>query len=304
MAVHSRVDPSVFSQEIQTVILTLGVFVVGLIAALLAWGRLGSVLKSPGLQKQNYRGVSIFGISGIFVVALEVLIIGNLYWGFRPSLYGSHVIAVLLLVLVFGTLGFFDDIKSENAGGGFEGHLGLAVSERAVTTGLVKLVGGVLVSLAAVFIADIDAGLVGLTRGAAIVALSANLLNLFDRAPARSSKVSLLWFAALLVSVFIWGDSYAGVHLVWAAGVVGISTGLMPSELIERHMQGDTGVNATGAILGFCTVLVSTSTIQWIVLALLAGFNLASERTSFSQVIADNPLLSRLDRVGRKESNA
>ena len=281
-------------------VLTFGVFVVGLVAALLAWGRLGSAIAAPGLQKQNYRHISVFGVSGILLVALEVLIVGNLYWGFRSSLYGSHVVAVLLLVLVFGALGFLDDVKKEGSGGGFEGHLRSAISEGAVTTGLMKLVGGVLVSLIAIFVADISNGLVGLTRGAAIVALSANLLNLFDRAPARSSKVSLLWFVVLLVSVSIWGDPYAAIHLVWAAGVVGISMGLMPSELIERHMQGDTGVNTTGAILGFCTVLVSAPTIQWIVLAVLAGFNLASERTSFSQVIADNPFLSRLDGLGRK----
>lgn len=282
-------------------ILTLSVFVLALVAALLAWGRVGSGLKIPSLQKQNYRGALVFGISGIFVVALEVLIVVNLYWGFRSSLYGSHVVAVLLLVLVFGSLGFLDDIKAESSGGGFEGHLRSAVSGGEVTTGLLKLIGGVLVSLAAVFIADISDGLVGLTLGAAIVALSANLLNLFDRAPARSSKVSLFWFALLIISVSIWGSSYAGLHLVWAAGVVGISAGLMPSELIERHMQGDTGVNVTGAVLGFCTVLVTTSTIQWIILVALAGLNLASERTSFSRVIAENPFLSRLDAIGRNQ---
>ena len=151
------------------------------------------------------------------------------------------------------------------------------------------------------FFADISDCFVEMTRCAAIIALSANLLNLFDRAPARSSKISLFWFVILLVSVFIWGDSYSAVHLVWAAGVGGASVGLVPAELMERHMQGDTGVNATGAILGFSTVLVSASTVQWVVLLLLAGFNLASEQTSFSQVIADNALLSRVDRAGTRQ---
>ena len=82
-------------------ILTIGVFVIAAIAALLAWGRLGPALALPGLQKENYRGVLIFAFSGIFVVALEVIIVINLYWGFRPSLYGSHVVAVLMLVLNF-----------------------------------------------------------------------------------------------------------------------------------------------------------------------------------------------------------
>ncbi|MDP6862461.1 MAG: hypothetical protein QGH80_02125 [Acidimicrobiales bacterium] len=284
-------------------VLTIGVFVVAALAALLAWGRLGSALAVPGLQKENYRGVRVFAVSGIFIVALEVIVVVNLYWGFRPSLHRSHVVAVLVLVLTFGVLGWIDDTRGGNSGGGFEGHLRTAVSQRVVSTGLVKLVGGVLVSLAAVLIADISDGLVEMTRCAAIVALSANLLNLFDRAPARSSKISFLWFVILLLSVFVWGDSYSAVHLVWAAGVVGASVGLMPAELMERHMQGDTGVNATGAILGFSTILVSASTVQWVVLVVLAGFNLASEQTSFSQVIADNALLSRVDRAGTRQSN-
>lgn len=284
-------------------VLTIGVFVITAVAALLTWGRLGSALAFSDLQKENYRGVPIFAVSGIFVIALEVIVVLNLYWGFRQSLHGSHVVAVLALVLTFGVLGWVDDTRGGNSGGGFEGHLRSAVSQRVVSTGLVKLVGGVLVSLAAVLIADISDGLVEVTRCAAIVALSANLLNLFDRAPARSSKISFLWFVILLLSVFIWGDSYSAVHLVWAAGVVGASVGLMPAELMERHMQGDTGVNATGAILGFSTVLVSGSTVQWVVLVALAGFNLASEQTSFSQVIADNALLSRVDRAGTRQSN-
>ena len=173
-------------------VLTIGVFLIAAVAALLAWGRLGSALTIPSLQKENYRGALIFAVSGIFVVALEVIIVVNLYWGFRPSLHGSHVVAVLVLVLTFGLLGWVDDTRGGNSVGGFKGHLRSVVSERVVSTGLVKLVGGVLVSLAAVLIADISDGLVEMTRCAAIVALSANLLNLFDRAPARSSKISIL----------------------------------------------------------------------------------------------------------------
>ncbi len=88
------------------------------------------------------------------------------------------------------------------------------------------------------------------------------------------------------------------LHLVWAAGVVGASIGLAPSELLERHMQGDTGVNPTGAVLGFCTLLVSGNLVQWGVLVILALLNLLSEKVSFSSVIERNALLSRIDRAG------
>ena len=274
-------------------ILTIGTFIVALVAALLAWGRTGPYLVNWGLRKDNYRGQSLFAVSGIIVVAIEVIVVVNLYWGFNASLSGSHAVAVLM-----------DDAGAKESGGGFRGHIASSYSEHAITTGLLKLLGGVAVSIGAVLVADITEGLVELTRGAAIVALSANLLNLFDRAPARSTKVSCLWFLVLLISVSIWGDSYAPIHLVWAAGVVGATTGLAPSELMERHMQGDTGVNVTGALLGFSTVLVSTTLIQWLLLAALAALNLASERTSFSQVIAANAFLRRLDQAGTRQPKA
>lgn len=285
-------------------ILVMGTFFVALVAALLAWGRTGPYLMHRGLRKDNYRGQSLFAVSGIIVVAIEVVVVINLYWGFDASLRGSHVVAVLMLVIVFGVLGWIDDTGAKESGGGFRGHIGSSYSEHAITTGLLKLLGGVAVSIGAVLVADMTEGLVELTRGAAIVALSANLLNLFDRAPARSTKVSCLWFLVLLISVSVWGDSYAPIHLVWAAGVVGATTGLAPSELMERHMQGDTGVNVTGALLGFSTVLVSTTLIQWLLLAALAALNLASERTSFSQVIAANAFLRRVDQAGTRQPKA
>tara|TARA_B100002049_G_scaffold237057_1_gene225888 strand:- start:32 stop:892 length:861 start_codon:yes stop_codon:yes gene_type:complete len=280
------------------VILTIGTFLVALVGALLCWGRLGLSLSKPQWEKENYRGRLVVGVSGVFIVLIEILIIGNLYWGFSDSLDGTHAVAVLILVAAFGLLGWVDDTRAEETGGGFRGHLGSVISDGVLSTGILKLVGGILVSFGAVLLADASDGLVGLARSAAIVALGANLLNLFDRAPARSSKVAVLWFVILVVSVVIWGDSYSPLHLVWASGVVGASVGLAPSELMERHMQGDIGVNATGAVLGFSTILVGSSLAQWVTLCVLAALNLMSEGTSFSQVIAHNPALDRLDRLG------
>lgn len=285
-------------EEENQVILTIGTCLVALVGALFAWGRLGSSLSRPQWQKENYRGRVIVGVSGVFVVLIEVLVIGNLYWGFSGALYGAHALAALILVLAFGLLGWIDDTRAEKTGGGLQGHLETAISDGTFSTGMLKLVGGILVSFGAVIIADVGDGLVGLARSAAIVALGANLLNLLDRAPARSSKVALLWFLTLLVLTTALGDSSSVVHLIWASGVVGASVGLVPSELMERHMQGDTGVNATGAVLGFSTVLVGSSVAEWIALGVLAVLNLASERTSFSQVIAENATLDRLDRLG------
>ena len=61
-------------------VFTLGVFVVAILAALLAWGRLGDHLKVVGPTKDNYRGLPIFSASGIILIAVEALVVANVYW--------------------------------------------------------------------------------------------------------------------------------------------------------------------------------------------------------------------------------
>ena len=83
-----------------------------------------------------------------------------------------------------------------------------------------------------------------------------------------------------------------------APAAVGAAAGLLRSELAEQHMQGDTGVNPVGAILGMATVVAYPATVEWVVLAVLAALNLASERWSFSRIIDAVPPLRWLDRFG------
>ena len=155
--------------------------------------------------------------------------------------------------------------------------------------------------------------LVPLLRGALIVALAANVLNLFDRVPGRATKVALAWWLCALVpaalagqawpygsQVTVVGSGWFAWHspVLWAAGAVGGSLGLLRSELHEQHMLGDTGVNPVGAVLGMATVAMFSAAAEWAVLAVLATLNLASERWSFSRIIDAVPPLRWLDRLG------
>ena len=56
----------------------------------------------------------------------------------------------------------------------------------------------------------------------------------------------------------------------------------------EKAMMGDTGANALGAALEFCNGSFITCLAQIAVLLALAFLNLASERVSFSRIIAQN----------------
>ncbi len=279
-------------------ILTLGVFVVSGLGGLLAWGRLGSSLHREPWMKPNYRGQRLVAVSGMLSVLVALASTVSLIVNFQDSLRVKHGMSVLLLLATFCVLGFFDDVSPQESGGGFIGHLKALLRERKMTSGLFKLVGGLAISAIALVVADATTTWVQLIRAVLIVACSANLLNLFDRAPGRATKVGIVWWVVLVGSVALWASPSALVSTAWASAIVGAAVGLMPSELLERHMQGDSGVNALGAIIGFTTILVASDRIEWFLLAALLGLNLLSERVSFSSLIARNQVLRRLDNMG------
>jgi UDP-N-acetylmuramyl pentapeptide phosphotransferase/UDP-N-acetylglucosamine-1-phosphate transferase len=249
-------------------------------------------------MKPNYRGQQLAAVSGLLSVLVALAVTVSLIVNFEESLRAKHGMSVLLLLTTFCVLGFFDDVSPQQSGGGFVGHLRALLGERKVTSGLFKLLGGLAISAIALVVADVTTSWVQLIRAVLIVACSANLLNLFDRAPGRATKVSIVWWIILVGSVALWADPSALVSTAWASAMVGATVGLMPSELLERHMQGDSGVNALGAIIGFNTVLVASDQIEWLLLVALLGLNLLSERVSFSSLIARNQVLRRLDNMG------
>jgi UDP-N-acetylmuramyl pentapeptide phosphotransferase/UDP-N-acetylglucosamine-1-phosphate transferase len=136
-----------------------------------------------------------------------------------------------------------------------------------------------------------------LLADAALVALAANLGNLFDRAPGRTIKVGLLAYLPIALAA---GTAPVGLAL---APVVGAAVGLLPADLDERLMLGDTGANLLGAVLGLAVVLETSRPVRTGVLVGLVLLNAASERVSFTKVIDATPGLRQLDRLGRRRSD-
>jgi len=197
---------------------------------------------------------------------------------------------VLLLVLPFAFLGLIDDLLATGDERGFRGHVGALLRGR-LTTGGVKLVGGGLVAMFLVF--DVD-DLFGSSIDVLVIALAANTANLLDRAPGRATKTAMLVLAVVL------GVNGLSDQLTSLTLVVGATFGLLVVELDERVMLGDTGVNPLGAAFGFAVVVSAGLWVTIGVLVVLVVLNVASERVSFSTVIARNPLLRWYDELGRE----
>jgi UDP-N-acetylmuramyl pentapeptide phosphotransferase/UDP-N-acetylglucosamine-1-phosphate transferase len=250
----------------------------------------------PVLDRENYRGHHLPTAAGLLLVVGVVAVEGirelGAVAGVADGPVASARVAILVAVVTFGFLGLVDDLLGDNAEKGLAGHI-RALRHRRATTGLLKLGGGAAIAL---LLAGANAGDRpgrALVDGA-LIALAANMGNLFDRAPGRTIKVGLVAYVPLAV---IAATSATGVAL----GVVaGAALGLLPGDLRERSMLGDTGANALGAALGVATVLEAGEAVRTVVMVLLLAATLISEKVSFSRVIARTPPLQLIDRLGRR----
>ena len=181
--------------------------------------------------------------------------------------------------------GAYDDLAGSGDRRGFRGHLG-ALRQGEVTTGAVKLGG---IGVTGVVSAALAGGSpVDVILNAGLVAGSANLLNLFDLRPGRAIKVAA---ASGVVLGAVGPDS--------VAAPLGAALALLPEDLGERAMLGDAGANALGAMLGASAAGLSRPS-RIALLAGIAGLTAASEKVSFTKVIARTPALNWLDMVGRR----
>lgn len=162
---------------------------------------------------------------------------------------------------------------------GFRGHA-TALRSRQLTGGAVKVAGIGAAGLLATRLLG-PARPLDLLIGGAVVAGSANLVNLLDLRPGRALKAGGL----------------AGLALR-QPGPAAAAAALLPDDLHERTMLGDAGANAFGAVLGL-GLLQRSPHRRRTALAVLVALTAASEVVSYSRVIDAVPPLRALDRAGR-----
>ena len=255
----------------------------GAVVALLCWSATAQSFEVDALARTNYRDMPVVTGIGILIPVVVVIVaaIGRLVVaaGDVIAAWDGLTAGTLIAVLGFCLLGLFDDVAGMGQSGGFRGHVA-ALRDGEVTSGMIKLLGGAAVGLLTVSVLQQDNGtVVGLLRDGATVALAANLGNLFDRAPGRSTKFTATIFVVL--SVVAWTS-----WMLPPAVAVGAGLGLLGPDLKEEAMLGDAGANVMGAMCGIAALVAFWGSGQrWAVLAVLLGLNVLSEVVSFSKVI-------------------
>jgi len=247
--------------------------------------------------RTNHRGESVTLLEGPAVAA-------GLLAGSLLGAGGPRAVAAATLATAGGAgFGLLDDLTEDPAdrAKGLRGHLG-ALAHGRLTTGALKVIGIGAAAVAAAAVATPRTGPGGATgrrawavdvlASGALIAGSANLANLLDLRPGRALKAAALCAGPVALA----GGRGAGL----AAAVVGAATGALPDDLAERDMLGDGGANAVGAVVGTALVLDAPRPVRLAVLGVVVALTLASERVSFTAVIAGNPLLRELDAWGRR----
>ncbi|MFG1946699.1 hypothetical protein [Nonomuraea sp. NPDC048826] len=243
--------------------------------------------------RKNHRGEPITLLEGpAFVAGASAAV------AVAPGLPARARAAALLAGAGSGALGAYDDLYGTTSSKGFKGHLS-ALARGEVTSGAVKILGIGATGLGAA--ALVSGGPADTLVNGAVIAGAANLANLFDLRPGRAIKVGLLTGGPLLVAATA-GDSPATAAL--AAVPLGAAAALLPDDLGERAMLGDAGANALGALLGLAAVTKLGRPGRLVLLGTVAALTAASEKVSFTKVIAGNPVLNRIDMLGRRPADA
>jgi UDP-N-acetylmuramyl pentapeptide phosphotransferase/UDP-N-acetylglucosamine-1-phosphate transferase len=215
-----------------------------------------------------------------------------------PGLTPGQRVAGLTAVTGAGALGAVDDLVGDGDYKGLRGHVG-EIARGRLTTGGLKVIGiggSALLAASRALPREPGRGPVGravdVATAGAVIAGTANLVNLLDLRPGRALKAVLM--AAPVVAP-------RGGGAVLASAVSGAASTLLPRDLAEESMLGDTGANAAGAVLGTAVVSGAGRRMRMLALAGVVAATLASERWSFTEVIESTPGLRELDAFGRRE---
>lgn len=236
-----------------------------------------------------------------------------------------------------GALGLLDDLIEHRARAagrpvakGLRGHLG-ALRHGRLTTGGAKALGIPALCLVGAAISSPPRTGAGRVLGDAVLAAgTANLANLLDLRPGRALK-AMIALGALPALCPAPGSapgpvtgpaggaggpratraaegardadrSRAGRDLALAALAPAVLA--LPADLAERGMLGDAGANLLGAAVGTAIARRAPGPLRIAALVAVIALTLASERVSFSAVIARTPVLSALDAWGRRPADA
>lgn len=265
------------------------IFALGLIGTYLLIPMFKKLLVESNVIRPNYKGEMIPVSMGI--VFLPMLIINGIIVAF----FTVDAISLLCLFLfIFGMMAMFfagiiDDTIGNRDVSGLKGHFKSLFKGKLTTGGFKALFGGFVGLIISV---SISKDLVDIIVNTLIIALSTNLMNLFDLRPGRAIKVYLV----IMITIFCTLTGYIKIlPLLILPNVLAYFN----FDLKAKAMMGDTGSNVLGISIGILMAFGYTLYVRigWLVFLVL--IHLLTEKFSLTKIIEKNKVLNFIDRLGR-----
>jgi len=269
------------------------------LAAVLAPALLAA-LRAARWTALNHRGRRLPHPTGLLVAIVAPLALAGL--ALLERLAGTDALPAGALeagayVGGVAALGLIDDLAGGGGGGprGVRAHL-VSTARGRPSSGAVKALGTAALALGVVTVPGSD--LAGAGAAASIVSVAAltlgpHVFNLLDLRPGRSLKGLALLGAGLTLGTRDLDP------LRTLAALLGPLLVLLPLDVRERGMLGDTGASAVGAVAGLWLVLTLPPLGQAVAVGALTAIALYGEWRSITALVERNPLLRQLDSLGQ-----
>ena len=280
-------------------------------AILFALGFLGTYFMTPlfksmlvngNVIRPNYKNEMIpvgMGIVFLPMIIINSIILGfvtlNNIWFVSSSNYNLNIVWLLCLALyIFSMMAMFfagalDDLIGNRIVSGLKGHFKSLFKGELTTGGFKALFGGFVGLVVSVCISS---SIVDIIVNTLIIALSTNLMNLFDLRPGRAIKAYLV----IMIPIYI---TLTGYTKVFPLLILPNVLAYFNTDLKARGMMGDTGSNVLGISIGVLMALGYGIKVRLAWLVFLILMHLITEKFSLTKIIEKNRVLKFIDNLGR-----
>ena len=261
-----------------------------------------SMLVNGNVIRPNYKNEMIpvgMGIVFLPMIIINSIILGfvtlNNIWFVSSSNYNLNIVWLLCLALyIFSMMAMFfagalDDLIGNRNVSGLKGHFKSLFKGELTTGGFKALFGGFVGLVVSVCISS---SIVDIIVNTLIIALSTNLMNLFDLRPGRAIKAYLV----IMIPIYI---TLTGYTKVFPLLILPNVLAYFNTDLKARGMLGDSGSNVLGISIGVLMALGYGIKVRLAWLVFLILMHLITEKFSLTKIIEKNRVLKFIDNLGR-----
>ena len=272
-----------------TYFMTIMLFCIGIAITLLSIPMISKMLENSGMIRENYRGDMIpVGLGLVFIPTLVINSIILIYSNIVPE----KIIMIYMLLfasIAMSFVGIIDDSLGNRGVTGLIGHF-KALFKGSLTTGAFKaLLGGFVGLTLAVTLSKSIPNIIVATL---VVALSTNMMNLFDLRPGRAIKA----YVILAIIIFLASAKFNREVMMLIVPAV---LAYFYFDLRALTMMGDAGSNVLGVSIGVFIVSSLDLPDQLVSLLLIVAIHELTEKFSLTKIIENNKFLNYVDKLGR-----